>query len=863
MNIMQVFQGILLIFMLFGLLLGLWRGFGKSLIRFLVIIPMAIIAFFITPPISNSLVNANISNLNIVINDTKIYNIQDGITESLSKVETIGELMEASPTFKSFVQKTPSMALNIVVFLLSFIVLTLLSLIISWIISRLVLKKTSKEDKNKFRLLGGLIGIIQGIFVFAVITVSISGLMNIAEASINETNKLKSNTEQVSVVSSIDANETTKTSSSILNDTKETLNKYISDYNDLIYVKAFNALGIEVLQEKVFNSLTTTTINKERVQLKKEIVQLAKISANLDSVTKFSTSSTKNDYQNMKTLITDLFDTNLLSRIAEESIKYIANRWQTTDEQTAFGIKKPSVGKFGGNFFNEILDELQNSTRLTLKNDLLQTVSLIEAVSEYEILDHIVNDSSSENLMNLFAQDEGKPISDFIEIMLPSKTLKAVLPELVQTGLDTIYPTIDIPTSEEKEYSVFSELSDIITNFDTTKPASELASKLEQNMSKNMFDFSNVTTEDKNTWFDNFARNMINSQPTTEEIKEYLSTNPINYSINGDSFSRYFSDMENCGKKTQEELSITNVITDEQWIEEKTTFSTIFSNIVKAYDSTKQKADGSPILPGEEFDNFDFNSLGKVFDALRNSYLLDDKDSIEKLPVADRISFNIVKAMLQSSLMKNINITQTFIEKIEDNWDDPNFNFEEAFSTLGSTIKILNSYKNKENLSADDVNNLLNGLKNDSNDFVKDILKDQILDSGNSTSPANKAVKDIVDHLANQDISNMDADKEAKALNSTIVVLEQVNEKLSLESISEDVAKGVVDDLLESDVVFGALIDASGTEDNLKIKASTAEDSSILHALENKEQEINSSGLSEEQKAAQLSKLNQLKNLFF
>ena len=880
-NLMQGFQGILLICILLGLLMGLWRGFNKSLIRFFVVIAMSLVCFFITPPISKAIVDADISSLNFSIDGVKMTTIKEGLVALLEKINFISELMTASDTFRAFVEALPALVINLLVFMLGFLILSIISNLFSWLLSKLILRRIPKGSRNRHRLLGGLVGAIQGVFVFAVLAVPVFGLVGTAEKALNATNDTKTQTasyqtqvnkdDQVYTLVSVESSDTTEQDSSKKSLDTEEYNKYIKDFNKLPFVKVFKALGIKSVEQKVYNSLTTTSINKEKVSLEKEVVTIAKAANNISSITKLSASSTAEDFDNARDVVSTLFDSSLFSRIGEEVVRHAATEWSDPSDPKAFGVKKPDIGKMGNPLLDKALLELQNATRKTLEADLIQTLNLLECAKDNGLFKAFTDKSSSEDLLRLFSKNDGQVIVDLVDNMLPSKTLQAVLPQMIQTGLDTMYPTLGIPENDtEKETTVLQELCDIVADVrsaDFSSPelaTADLSNRLEQNMSKNMFNFDGVETTTKLTWFGTFSTSMRDQNPTTIEMKAFLNSHPIEYTDSTGTKTRNFADMANCGKLTQEDLQITNQISTEEWQTEKKTLGQLFANIIVAYDSTKTKADGTPVQEGEEFDNFNFAALGKAFDALRNSLLLDDHSpAAERKPVEERISFNITKSMLQSKLMKNINVTNAFIDKIESNWDDPEFKFEDAFTTLGSTIKIMNAFSKNEDLSADDVTTMLEGLSGSSGSTIKDLMKEEILSTGSSSDALTQGVTDMLDALSNQDTTNMDAQKEANALNSVMNVLEKTNESESLDSITEDEANSTVDNLLESEVVFNAIVEAAGDSDNLGIESATNGNSTIEDALSNKATEIsNNTELPAEEKAAQLEKLETLKGLF-
>ena len=858
-NLMQAFQGILLIFMLIGLLMGIWRGFNKSIIRFFVVIAMSLLCFFITPPIAKSVVNADISSLGINIAGVEIDSLQEGIITLLEKIGFIQELITASPTFKAFVEQIPTLILNLLIFVIGFLILTLISLLFSWLLSKLILRKVPPEKRNRFRILGGLLGVVQGIFVFAVIAVPVFGIISTTEKALNEINSNETTTQ----VSTSSIHNTTsdyiivsenENDGVLSNVNLNQYNQYIKDFNNLAFVKVFKALGIKTLEEKVYSNLTTVTVNKEDVNFENEIIIAAKISSNLDSITKISSNYTEQDYNNMRNVVNDLFDSKLFSRISEEVIRYISKEWKDSSNPIAFGIRKPDLGTVGNPLLDKSLTELQNATRLTLKTDLLQTISVLECANKYGIYKLLENKTDGEELMRTLANNNGAAIEELIGSMLPSNTLTSVLPTLIQTSLNTVYNTLEIPAdTQDKENKILIDILNII-NEAKSLDSEELL--LQQTIKENLTDYINrygfYTNNAPTEIFNEYLIDVSNELSLCTDINQVKTV--LSKSFEFDNSTISFIDMNRWEIKTQSDLNITTQITNEEWKTEKSIISSIFSNLILAYDSVID------VELGQEFANMDFASLGKALDSLRHSRLLDDERS-DPIEVNKRISFNITKSLLQSTLMSNINVTTSFINTIENNWDDENFKFEDALRTLGSTISILDQFNNNKPIDANIVKDLMNGLTGSSSEMIKDLLKDEIL-KNNSSSSVTNAIADIVDSLASQDISNMNDEsweKEAEALSSSLELLKQTNENENFNLTTEKSAE-VVDNLFESTILFEALKESAGNNDALKLQTAAANSDTLKQALENKKTQIESSGA--DNKTEQLAKINEIYDLF-
>ena len=876
---MGIIQGIFLLFVLIGLLIGIWRGLGKSVIRIFTVLAMAVICFFTSPPIAKALSTTNISKLGITISGIHIKTVNDAIIQLLQKIKIVDELMASSPTFASFIESIPVLALNLVVFIVFYLVLLAFSHLFSWLIGKFTLKKHKKGEHKRFRLLGGLIGIVQAVLIFAVLAVPVFGVANTIEAAMKamKTDN-SSNTETASFVSDEEEQyvlvseagseqNSTNSASSQFEKIEDAVEPYVKQFNKAPLTKAFKALGIATLENKVYGKLTTTKVNKEKVTLKNEIVILAKVSTKVNSVTKLSASSTEENFDDARYVIKTMFESKLFSRIAEETINHIATEWLDENDPTAFGIRRPNLGTTANELMDTVLLKLQNASRKTLENDLVQSINVMQKAKDFGILTNITSksDTKDKDIMNSLATDGA--VSSIIGVMTESETLRAIIPQVVKTGLTTIYSTVGVPKdeaelSDELALDIFKEVTD--TDVTTRE---KMIQRLDLVTDRNTYDFSALilsgeTDEEKTAsmnankqlLFGKLADVLMADMPTEcdNEFKEKLNVTFTDELSNQTTYNLISA--ENCKRKTQKDLKITDNVTKEEWKNESIIVEAVFVSFVDAYNSTQDVPEGKDV-----FDYFDFDALGTVFDSMRHSILLDGREG-EKVGVEDRTSYNIVKVLLQSDLMNGISVNTSFINIIRDNWTDPDFKFETAFETLGSTIKILSAFDaDNVELDANDVKSLIEGLNSDSGEAIKDMLKDEILSSGSSDDSLVKAVTDIIDGIAEHGKDNLteeEAHNETAALNTALDILDKANS----DADSITVGDNEIDALMNSEIIYQSIIDATedtSSEDSLGTKVQNA-------AQDNDELKANlEARYAAAETDAERAKINSIYNMFF
>lgn len=137
-----------------GLLLGLFRGFGNSLLRLALIVVSIIFAFIFKDTLTNFI-------LNYKINDTTIE--QSIISSIPEEYQNVSEII--IPILKILA--------GIIAFLIIFIVLQIITYIVFKIL-KIFINKIGKKNK----LFGLVVGGVQGVIVALTLCVPLSGLIN-------------------------------------------------------------------------------------------------------------------------------------------------------------------------------------------------------------------------------------------------------------------------------------------------------------------------------------------------------------------------------------------------------------------------------------------------------------------------------------------------------------------------------------------------------------------------------------------------------------------------------------------------------------------------------------------------------------
>lgn len=174
--------GLLLFCLLLGGLIGLIRGFKKSLVYLISAVIMFLVFWILSYPIANALVNTNIQGM--VSGYESCSTVEELIIEMLKAQDPSLAANEAIiATGVSLVV----MVIRIVVLIILLIVGRLIWSIITWILWLTVFRGKKEEYKAKPRrhLLGGAVGLGRGLISFIILFVPISGFLSVFTKSVD------------------------------------------------------------------------------------------------------------------------------------------------------------------------------------------------------------------------------------------------------------------------------------------------------------------------------------------------------------------------------------------------------------------------------------------------------------------------------------------------------------------------------------------------------------------------------------------------------------------------------------------------------------------------------------------------------
>ena len=409
-------------FLILGFLFGL-KGLKKSGIRFVCFLVGIIIALFITPIISQSIMK-----IQITYEGAKV-SLNDLILQKINEVPDIAELTEKSPTIEKLIANFPIMIGNIFVFVVLSYVLTFLSWVVYKVFASIINKEYKEQKKQgvkvkKHRLLGGLVGAVQALLLVGITFLPVCGFVGIIRDI--------QNTAQAEEVVVTEKSATVKLLDENLPDEVKII---IEAYESSAIAGVGNVFG---LGDKMFSSITSITVDGKKIAFRDEVINISKV------------------YDNVEFMLDDNFD---FSNWANLDIDKLIN---AVDYVFNSNILKTALPEFFDVYYNKLieLDEVKNDQDLldtltvaheeltendnlvnNLKEELLSVLKTIKVAKDNKILDEIPlkSDTKStssggeitkENILNIFDilyKDNKKVFNEIIDNCFNSKLLNRAI----------------------------------------------------------------------------------------------------------------------------------------------------------------------------------------------------------------------------------------------------------------------------------------------------------------------------------------------------------------------------------------------------------------------------------------------------
>ena len=446
-----------LIFTILGFVFGWFRGLNKSLIRFIMVLAVGVLAFFVVPEITKAVLEMDISKFNLVIGNVQVMTIQDLVTDLLRQIPIVEDIIEASPTFESVIEIMPRAILNVALFVLLFFIFKWVSMIVYWIIAGVFFSKKKTAGKDKHNFVGAVIGAVQGFVIMFVLMVPFYGVINMLKPIANALNEEQSSVQMeqtfIPATKVSESGEAGKKNNAVTK-TAEAITVYCEGFENVWVNKVLGFVGVNKLGVRMFDELTTVESKGTEFSLVKEVNIISEAYPHINPIINDGLNIQDNQQVNgLKKAIDKLYTSSTLSGMVKEIVPEMANRW--VNGLKFCEINKPKVDEELQPLFDTLLLNLAVAQGDTIKNDIDTTLDVIIIANDAQLIKTLAENG---DIMDVFsAEGNENLVSNIIAKALESSTLKAILPDVVNVGMNFVYEGLNIDKTQIGDIEVDSD----------------------------------------------------------------------------------------------------------------------------------------------------------------------------------------------------------------------------------------------------------------------------------------------------------------------------------------------------------------------------------------------------------------------
>ena len=447
-TIMMALSGTIIGLLVIGFLIGVWRGWKKSLARFIALLVILLIALFLTPVISSAIINACTDGTTISIFGFT-YDFQELVSSIAGNSEGLGDIVAADGTTTELAFALMNVAVNVVLFVAMFLVLSLLALFVHFIVF-LVLRSKAKKNgtltakKAANRLIGGGIGFFSMIIICFTFLIPVFGVMNICNTFITDEKGGESANASVLTSSSIQnylgANlyYTEDENIGTVETYVETYAKIKENFDKSPMGAVFNALGISKLGSISFNYLTSVKSGDLEVNVTNEIVSVIKVYNEY----KETFVANKFDITNNNSVdgIISIYDVATTSKIVQsyiiELLPKLCENW--SNGEAFLGIEPPVSGEMT-QMFNHVLEIFKTDDINRISNNLKAVIGVVKVANNNNLISTI--QAGDVDVMEFLADNETF-VKDAVLQLSTTPELRSNLPIIINDALAIGYKSV-------------------------------------------------------------------------------------------------------------------------------------------------------------------------------------------------------------------------------------------------------------------------------------------------------------------------------------------------------------------------------------------------------------------------------------
>ena len=449
---------VFIVILVIGFFIGFWRGLKRSTASLIFGLVGALLAFFLTPVITNAILG-----INITVNGTQT-SINNYLVEMIkSASEDIEALVNANPNLESFFAQLPSALANVVVFIVLTAVVELIMYIIYKIIASIFLKY--KPGAKKHRITGGVVGAIKTLIIVVFAFMPLSALIGTLNNIIYEDTYFVEQVQFDTTVANAEdgeiiiddgesedqagegqqegeqATEETKVNSLIDEYIPSEVKNVISGLENNALIKISKVFGLD---NYVFDYLSQVTVDGEKVEVRKEIENIYPMANFVYQLRTYYDEeglvNLKNaDLDRIEKYFNNFVDSGLFQSVLASTVANVIENYQ----DYAFIADSQIVQEYG-----IILDDLKaNLSSLTTTKekgeyfaiDFKNLFSAFKTLAKSGALDQVKDLSGLNEILNVLTSDENLTVlQSALENVFSMNTIQDSISSVIKVTFEKV-----------------------------------------------------------------------------------------------------------------------------------------------------------------------------------------------------------------------------------------------------------------------------------------------------------------------------------------------------------------------------------------------------------------------------------------
>lgn len=447
-----------------GFFVGFWRGLKKSTANLVISIVGAIIAFFITPVVTNAIMGINIDY------NGQTTSLGQMIVIAIKENPDIANIINNNPNLEAFFANLPSAVANTIVFILLTIAVEIVIYIIYRIFACFFFK--TKEGEKKHRLFGGLVGLAKTFVITLFAFMPLAGLIGVLNTyTYSDTYII----ESVATYSEEQVDNGDKSGENGI------LGEYVPDqvvqvirgFEDNMLTKICGIFGLD---NATFDYLSKFQIENENIYIRQELEDYYKIADFALQVSKEDNLKFSNiDYDKVEISINNVVDNGLFKTVVCDLVADILVNYENypfISDNQSFQEYSDVINEIGKNL--SLHEDEEKGYQIYFTNDINQIFATFKTLGQNGIIDQIISleDKSIENVLNVLTNEQNsEKFEQSINSLLKVNLIRDGIEPIVQRGVDEILEgsdKIDVDTSswtEQDWTGLSSSLVNIVNDY--------------------------------------------------------------------------------------------------------------------------------------------------------------------------------------------------------------------------------------------------------------------------------------------------------------------------------------------------------------------------------------------------------------